>query len=734
MKTSLRVVSVFCLVLGATAAGQERQREPGRPEEKRRPKVGLALSGGSALGLAHVGVIRWLEEHRIPIDYVAGTSMGSLVGALYATGHNAGELEQFLADIDWNAALAPSVEFRQLAFRRKEDLREYPSTVEFGVKKGLKLPPGLSTGHGVGLVLSRIAAPYNDVQRFDELPTPFRCVATDLNKAKEVVFETGPMFDALRASMSLPALFAPVRKDGMLLVDGGLLNNIPVEVVRKMGADIVIAVALEKPPEDGKYTSMLGVAGRSISAMITANERVSLGRADLVIMPDLNGLSATDYPRWKEFVARGVAGTQGKEKMLAGLALPEAEYQAYVKDRLSRRRPETVKPEFIVVEGDLAPRRKEALMEALSADPSKPLDRGALEGELNKITGMGRYDAAAYSFVKRDGKEGVVVTPHEKNYGPPFLKVSFLLDASRQEGFRFGVGMRLTMLDVGGPASEWRTDLSIGQINRASTEYYHRIKGGKWFVAPRLFYLEDSRPLYLGDTQVSDFITRETGGALDLGYAFGRFQELRLGYALKHERIAITKGVGVNEPLSGRSNDVHVRWAYEGQDSALVPRRGVRATFQGAWLLDYPEVEGSKPMAEATVSAAKRLAGKYSMLVDTAGGWTSSTLPLYTRFSLGGVGRLDSLGRGRLFGNRYYYGGARVLRSMTSDSLELFGRFYLFAAAEAGKAWYPGVSMLPRYSGSLGLMGETAFGVVYVGAGVGDQGDRRMFFRLGRVF
>ncbi len=728
MTRILRALSVFCLMGSLAASGQA------RPEGRRRPKIGLALSGGSALGLAHVGVIRWLEEHRIPIDYVAGTSMGSLVGALYATGHSAPEVEKFLEEIDWAAALAPGVEFRQLAFRRKEDVREYPSTVEFGVKRGLKLPPGLSAGHGVGLVLSRIAAPYDDLKGFDELPTPFRCVATDLNKAKEVVFDSGPLFEALRASMSLPALFAPVKKGDMLLVDGGLLNNIPVEVVRQMGADVVIAVALEKPPEDGKYTSLLGVAGRAISVMITANERLSLGHADLVVMPDLNGLGVTDYQKWKEFEARGVAGAQSKARVLEGFALGEREYREYVERRMARRRPESVKPEIIEVEGDLAPKRKAALVAALSADPTKPLEREQLELEMDKIAGLGRFDAASYSFVRKDGKEGVVVTPHAKDYGPPFLKVSFLLDASRQEGFRFGVGMRLTMLDAGGPASEWRTDLSIGQINRASTEYYYRIKGGKWFLAPRLFYLEDSRPLYVGDVQLSDFITRETGGAMDLGYAFGRFQELRLGYALKRERIAITGGVGLPDALSGRSSDVHVRWAYEGQDSALVPRRGVRATVHGAWLLDYPELTGAKPLAESTISYARPLAGKYSLLVDCAGGWTSSEVPLYTRFAMGGVGRLDTLGRGRLFGNRYYYGGTRVLRSLTSDSLGLFGHFYLFAAGEAGRAWYPGSSVLPRYSGSLGLMGETAFGVVYFGTGVGDQGDRRMFFRLGRVF
>jgi NTE family protein len=707
--------------------------QTGSPAQKRL-KIGLALSGGSALGLSHIGVLKWFEEHRIPIDYVAGTSMGSLVGGLYATGHSAEEIVRFVERIDWNALLAPGVEFRQQAFRRKEDAREFPSTVEFGLKKGLRLPPGLSAGHAVGLLISRFTAPYNELSGFDELPTPFRCVATDLNKGKEVVFESGQLVEALRASMSLPAFFAPVRKDDMLLVDGGLLNNIPVDVVRRMGADVVIAVALEKPPEEGKYTSLIGVAGRSISVMITANERISLGRADMVIMPDLTGLQSSDYLKWRELVDRGIKGAGTKAALLERLALSEPEYDAFVERRKSRRKPDSVKPELIEVKGNLAPNRKAALVAALSEDPSQPVQRDRIESELTKITGMGRYDSVTYSFIRKNGKEGILVAPQEKEHGPPFLKIAFLLDASRQEGFRFGIGGRFTFLDIGGPASEWRSELSIGQINRIGTEYYYRIKGGKWFLAPRFYYWEDSRPLYRGDEQISDFITRKTGGAVDLGYAFGRFQELRAGYSLNNERIAVTRGQDAFDSLSGRGNDVHIRWAYEGQDSALVPRRGLRVTATGSWLLDHPGVNKAVPHGEATVSYAKPLSAKYSLLTDLAGGGTSNTESLFTRFSMGGVGRLDALGRGRLYGTRYYYGGAHFLRALASDSLSLFGRFYLFTAAEAGNAWYPSRSPLPRYSGSIGLMGETAFGVVYFGAGVGDQGDRRLFFRLGRVF
>ncbi len=723
---------VYALALAITGSFSVPAQEQNSP--RKRLKIGVALSGGSALGLAHIGVLKWFEEHRIPIDYIAGTSMGSLVGGLYATGHESKEIEEFVSTIDWKGVLTPGVAFRQMAYRRKEDAREFPSTIEFGLKNGLKLPTGLSAGHQVGLVISRFAAQYNELKGFDDLPTPFRCVATDLNKGQEVVFSNGPLVEAMRSSMSLPAFFAPVKKDGMLLVDGGVLNNIPVDVVRAMGADVVIAVALEKPPEESKYTSMLGVAGRSISVMITANERISLGKADLIIMPDLKGLGGADYLRWQEFVERGIGGAQAKSAMLERFAVSEQEYGEILRARKAKRRPETVKPEVIEVKGDMAPNRKAALIASLGADPKDPLPKEAIENELTKVTGMGRYDSALYSYIQRDGKEGIQVIPHEKEHGPPFMKLGILLDASRQEGFRFGIGARFTFLDLGGPASEWRTEMSIGQINRIGSEYYYRIKGGKWFVAPRMYYWEDSHPYYVGDEQVSDYKTSKAGGAVDLGYAFGRFQELRLGYSLNHEKVAVTSGQAAFGQISGRSSDVHLQWAYEGQDSPLVPRHGVRVTTAGSWLMDYPGVNKGVPLGEATFSYARPFNKKYSMIADLAGGATAAEESLHVRFSMGGVGRLDALGRGRLYGDKYYYGGMHVLRALASDSLSTFGRFYLFAAGESGNAWYPGRSAKPRYSGSMGLMGETMLGVVYFGGGIGDQGDMRFFFRLGRVF
>jgi len=266
--------------------------------QKPRPKVGIALAGGAALGLSHLGVLRWFEEHRIPVDYIAGTSMGGLVAGLYATGRTSAEMDEFIKKVDWYDAQRLNPAFENLAYRRKEDRRMFPSDLDLGFKQGVSLPPGLSPGQGVGKVISRFTAPYDRMRSFDDLPIPFRCVASELISGDVVVFSEGSMFDALRSTMSIPAVFTPWRIGDKVMVDGGALHNIPVDIVRKMGADIVIAVALETPPITEKdVRSLFGVAGRSISVMIMDNERRSLKQADIIVAGYLAGITSPDSDR-----------------------------------------------------------------------------------------------------------------------------------------------------------------------------------------------------------------------------------------------------------------------------------------------------------------------------------------------------------------------------------------------------------------------------------------------------
>ena len=258
--------SLLALILVCITSTFGAAQNPPTTGTSQRPKIGLVLQGGGALGLAHVGVITWLEEHHIPIDYVAGTSMGGLVGGVYATGHNAVEMRHIVQGIPWDEVLSPRTPFQDLSFRRKEDEHDYPNSLEFGIRKGLQFPEGLNSGQQVTLILDKIAAPYSEIKSFNDLPTPFACVASDLVSGKQKVFRSGSLALALRSTMSLPGIFTPVRTKDAIYADGGLLNNIPVNVAKEMGADLTLAIHLaEAPVSPNASLSSFAVLGHSLS-------------------------------------------------------------------------------------------------------------------------------------------------------------------------------------------------------------------------------------------------------------------------------------------------------------------------------------------------------------------------------------------------------------------------------------------------------------------------------------
>src|SRR5579872_6711597 len=249
----------------ASAPAQSPSATRSQATQPHRLRIGLALSGGGALGLAEIGVIQWMEENHIPVDRVAGTSMGSIIAAMYATGMSPAEMRKFAEKIDWDQALLPEPTYSQLSYRRKQDRRDFLISAPLGLKHGFNGPNGFNSGQGVGLLLDRIAFPESGVANFDELPIPFRCVATDMETGEAVVLHDGPLAQALRASMAIPGVFTPVNLDGHVMADGGMVQNIPVETVRDMDSDVVIAVELRLPPGNvAELNSLSGVLSRAI--------------------------------------------------------------------------------------------------------------------------------------------------------------------------------------------------------------------------------------------------------------------------------------------------------------------------------------------------------------------------------------------------------------------------------------------------------------------------------------
>src|SRR5215469_14815941 len=290
--------AMFVLCAGLLAVTHSAGAQQPVVQPPSRPKVGLVLEGGGALGFANIGVIQWIEEHHIPVDYVAGTSMGGLVGGLYASGFSADEIKTFVKTIDWQTVLSGQVPFQALSYRRKEDKLAFPNRLEFGLKGGFNLPSGLNTGAAVGLLFDRTLLPYWDLKSFNDLPIPFRCVATDLTTGQPHIFEDGSLPQALRATMSIPGVFSPVRHGNEIYSDGGALDNLPVDVARSMGAQVVISSYLNSgPPNPESLNSLTGVVGRNISIMVAANEVRSLKDSNIVISSDVSKYASLAFSK-----------------------------------------------------------------------------------------------------------------------------------------------------------------------------------------------------------------------------------------------------------------------------------------------------------------------------------------------------------------------------------------------------------------------------------------------------
>lgn len=703
---------------------------------KPRPRIGLVLEGGGALGLAHIGVLQWFEQHHIPVDAVAGTSMGGLIGGFYASGMSAQEIDSYIRTINWNKTFRNQTPYRDRSFRRKEDKREYPADLEFGLKDGVSLPSGFNSGQEVGLILDRVGAPYFALKTFDDLPTPFRCVATDLVSETPRVFDHGSLADALRGTMSLPGVFSPVRENGGIFVDGGVLDNLPVDVARAMGADIVIAVHLQvKPLTPDEKLSAFGVLQESVSVVISANELESMEKADVLISVHTQAYSTLDYEDADKLVQLGVEAAQEKANLLGRFALDEAEWKAFVEARESRRR-STPAPEFVKVVGP-GPEVARGLEKGLKRDVGGPLNYDRLNQDLEAITGLGRFSRAGFQIVQREGQPGLLVRAEEKDYGPPLVNPLIFVDGSDYQNVRFSLGARITLLDLGGFGSEWRNDIIAGSDYSVMSEYYHPFTwSSPFFVAPRMFASTAPFDLYDNDERVASYRDKTAGGGLDFGIAFNRYSQLRVGYQIEHLSFSKQIGSAYLRSLSGRQGFSRVLYKFDDTDDPTLPRQGITAQTRLEFYDGDPGATRHFPLFETQTGFFQRISKPSSIFLLASGGTTfgrdDTGLP---QFSLGSPLRLGAYGTNELLTDQYFLVQPGYIRRLTQLSPLLGNNVYAIAAYEIGKT-YGNIfreSNLPN-DVNVGILVQTFFGPVVFGGSVGDAGHRKFYFQVGRYF
>jgi len=743
MKFSRSLLSLF--LLSALAGWSQETHSAPQPtppsaadQPAHRPTIGLVLEGGGALGLAHVGVLRWFEENHIPIDYVAGTSMGALVGSLYATGMSGREIDEFLQGINWNRSLRNELPYRARSFRRKEDKRDYPNDLEFGLKSGIVFPGGFNSGHQVGLILDRVSLPYSELRSFDELPTPFRCVATDLVTGKGTVFDRGSLTEALRATMSLPAVFSPVHRNGHVYVDGGLIENLPVDVARAMGADIVIAVHLETAPlKPDQGLSVFTVLERSVNVVISVNELASMQKADILIPVHTGDYTSTDYQDAQKIVEVGYAGAKERARLLERLALNDRDWADYEDQREARRRPVPV-PQFVEVTGT-APVIAQGIEKSLAGVVGKPIDYTRINQDLTDVTGLGRFSRAGFQMVRRDGQEGLLVRTDEKDYAPPTVNPLFVIDGSDYTDVRFSLGARITLNDIGGFGSELRNDVIVGSSYGAASEYYHPLNWfSHFFVAPRAFASSQPFDVYFDDNRIATYRQHNAGGGLDFGVAVNRFSELRFGYQTGF--LSLTRSIGnpgLLPDVSGRQGFSRLRYVVDHTDDPTLPRQGFLLQSRFEFYDANPGATEHFPLAEIRSGVFQRVSRISSLFLLASGGSTmgyrGTGLPT---FGLGGPQRLAAYGTNELLANQYFLFQPGYIHRLKELSPLLGDNVYLVTAYELGKAYGAANAIDTRLPNDFNaaVLVQSFIGPIVFGGSVGDRGHHKFYFQLGRFF
>ena len=713
------------------------------------PRIGLVLSGGGARGLAHVGVLKVLERERIPIHAVTGTSMGAIIGGLYASGMGAEELERELLKLNWDDVFAPRVERQQLSQRRKEEDFEISPVLEFGMHAGeLKAPLGALSGRGLESLLRRFTLPVRKVNDFDNLPIPFRAVATDMETGQPVVLQFGDLAQALRSSMSVPGVFAPTELNGRILGDGGLVNNLPVDVARAMGVDVVIAVNVGTPlAPRSALGSAAGLTAQMINILTEQNVRRSLdglGARDVLIAPALAELSASDFNRAPEFMAYGEAGVMpAVRRQLAALSLREGEYAQWRLASTGAALPQTTLA-FIRFEGSKLtnPRRFEAQLETA---PGQAFDVGRAERDAQRLAASGDYVRADYRLVSTPQGDGLVFDLEDKPWGPHYFRIGLDLNTNfaGQSAFNIKISHNRHWLDANG--TEWRNQVQIGAVPRWATEIYHPLNwtlglSNDWFVAATAEIERREVAVYNSDSgrQRGRFNRGLVRLGLDLGQPWGRLGEVRLGLA--QSVLRITPDIlaadfnGPREAFTIRETGVRLNAVIDQLDFANFPQHGYRVQ--------------SELIVGQRSGTVRESFNRFEAQLTSVGSWSAHTLDATTRiqysgqsalagvgrYSLGGFHQLSGYEPGQIDGNYLLFG--RLTYTHRLDRAPVLTRgWFAGATLEAGNAWdtrsQASLTDL-RLGSSLFVGAATGLGPLYFGLTYAPRGSTGMVLFIGR--
>lgn len=708
-----------------------------------RPRIGLVLSGGGARGGVHVGVLRALEELNVPIDYIAGTSIGAVIGGFYASGLTADRIEQVINEIDWDAAFLEDTPRALRSFRRKreDDLFLVDQRPGFNGRQ-LTLPLGVVQGQIINLITSETVLPASRVRNFDALPIPFRAVAADLATGEAVILGSGNLATALRATMSVPAVLAPVEINGRLLVDGGIVMNLPVEVARAMGADIIIAVDVSAPligRDD--LNSVLDVTAQLTTLLIrygVDSQLAMLTDEDMLLTAEIDQrYGSTAFAAMTETIPLGYELAMKNAVGLRRFALDPSAYRAHRAAQLGLTPGLPPRIDFIRLQNNsiVADSVIEPYLSGLQL--GGPLNLDQVEDAVNKVYGLGLYQNVGYEIIDDGARIGLQFDLQERSWGPAYMQLGLQFNASGNQDILFGFAASYLRTAMNPKAGEWRATAAVGAEPEVGIDLHQPFgNAGKYFFAPSLNAESRLLNLFEGDERVTEARVKSSTFEIGVGRELGSWGELRFG--LRRSAGSVDFEVGEPALLTEGSFDegeYFARlWADTLNDVAF-PRSGVTAKFE--WIGSRPEaLSADSDFDQLSLSAAfAKTWGRYTLLSTLRYDTTLNGIaPLTSEFRLGGLFDLSGLGRQSLSAQNAGRVGASFYRRI--NDLALFPAF-LGASLEYGDTWDTRGAISFRNAllgGSLWVGLDTPIGPIYGAYGRTREGASAFYLVLGRIF
>ncbi|MBE3734517.1 serine protease [Vibrio parahaemolyticus] len=732
-----------------------------------RPRVAVVLAGGGAKGAAHIGVLKALEEMHIPVDIITGTSMGAYVGGLYATGMSADEIESFIYSVDWNSGYRDRVDRSQRRVRDKEYEDRYQITTDLGLRFGeVRAPTGVVQGQNMLRVLRETTGNLGRFDSFDELAIPYRSVATDILELDEVVIGNGYLVDAMMASMSVPGALPPYKLNGHMLVDGGVVNNMPVDVARAMGADVVIAVDIStdyKTEDD--FTGLFTVADQLSNYLVrrsTQQQVETLQEHDVYIRPNVGQMETVEFDKMPWAFQSGYDITREMESKLAGLRLSNAEYQKYIDHKQEVRKKlvygdDRVVDEIVIVNNTHY--SDVLLTNRLELETGRKIETAEIEKAVENLYALDRFELITYHFEEVDGSNLLVFDVNEKSWGPNYLNFRFFLEDDFDTDSQYGIGMSTNFTNLNSHGAEMALNVEMGTDKLIEAELYSPVLSSQeFFVAGKVAYSSEGRNLPVSDddsslSSVNDFLPvsyTEFVSEIAIGIQPTLWQELRLGGRYSSGSIELSTLASVGN-LDFERRGLFANYRLDTLDDFAFPTRGLLVDLE--YLVSHDtspeEIGQSKPkdIVEDTVyEIDARFKGAMSYQRHTLVGQAeysfvqskNSSITLDPR-ELGGFLHLSGIPRNSLIGQNLFFSSLVYRYKWFDNDFGLFeAPVYVGASLEHGGTWSDNdlkLNEAPLYNAASIFFGvDSPIGPIMLAYGRTEQDMEAVYLIVGTSF